>query len=212
MRSGRYALLGLDVETNASPDEAARYNGDAFDASATADPFVDRIYAGGWALLVIYADREDQAPRVIQVARGMIASKAAAQEGLASHCEVAQRFAERLGFCAAVRDNLGQLYERWDGKGYPQGLHGSQIPLPARLMAVADAYDGLTRDREYHAARTHEEAVMLIAEGSGAQFDPVIAAAVLEISGQIEMAINCIRLHAGRIELQPVSEPAFDPI
>ena len=63
-------------------------------------------------------------------------------------------------------------HERWDGKGYPGGLAGRQIPLSARIVAVADAYDAITSTRPYKPAYDHEEAVRRIRKDSGAHFDP----------------------------------------
>ncbi len=71
------------------------------------------------------------------VVRGMIASKAASVEILSSHCEVAERLAERLGFPPSVRRNLGQLYERWDGKGLPRGLKGEAIAPAVRIVSFS---------------------------------------------------------------------------
>jgi putative two-component system response regulator len=65
-------------------------------------------------------------------------------------------------------------HERWDGSGYPRGLKGNAIPLLGRIMAVADVYDALTSMRPYKKAFTHEEAVRIITEGSGTQFDPAL--------------------------------------
>lgn len=62
--------------------------------------------------------------------------------------------------------------EKWDGSGYPQGLAGEQIPVSARLMAVADVYDALISVRVYKAAYSHEEAVATISAGRGTHFDP----------------------------------------
>ena len=63
-------------------------------------------------------------------------------------------------------------HERWDGAGYPEKLSGDAIPLPARIVAVADVYDALTSARVYKPAMTHAEASKVIREGSGTQFDP----------------------------------------
>lgn len=63
-------------------------------------------------------------------------------------------------------------HERWDGSGYPQGLRGEEIPLSARLMAVADVYDALTSKRVYKAAFSHEDAAEIILRQAGTQFDP----------------------------------------
>jgi len=65
-------------------------------------------------------------------------------------------------------------HERWDGSGYPSGKKGEQIPLSARIVALADVYDALTSTRSYKAAITHEEAVKIIAMERGTHFDPDI--------------------------------------
>src|SRR6476660_3080476 len=56
---------------------------------------------------------------------------------LSGHCEVAQRIAERIGLPAQIRENLGQIYERWDGKGLPRGLCGDAVKFPVRLVTLA---------------------------------------------------------------------------
>jgi HD domain len=56
---------------------------------------------------------------------------------LSGHCEVAQRIAERIGLSDEIRENLGQLYERWDGKGMPRGLSGEAVKFPVRLVTLA---------------------------------------------------------------------------
>jgi putative two-component system response regulator len=63
-------------------------------------------------------------------------------------------------------------HERWDGGGYPDGLRGEAIPMPARIMAVADVYDALTSERCYKAAFSHEKARAILEEGDGSHFDP----------------------------------------
>ena len=69
-------------------------------------------------------------------------------------------------------------HEKWDGSGYPEGLAGEQIPLSARLMAVADVYDALISARPYKKPMSHETAVSFIHEGSGKHFDPQIVRAM----------------------------------
>ena len=63
-------------------------------------------------------------------------------------------------------------HERWDGSGYPDGLSGEDIPLAARIFAVADTLDALTTDRPYRTASSMGEAREVIAGGPGSQFDP----------------------------------------
>lgn len=65
-------------------------------------------------------------------------------------------------------------HERWDGNGYPDKLKGDEIPLSARIMALADVYDALTSERVYKKAFSQEESIRIIKEGSGTQFDPAI--------------------------------------
>lgn len=72
-------------------------------------------------------------------------------------------------------------HERWDGTGYPAGLKGEDIPLAARIVAIADNYDALVSRRPYKEPYTHETSVDLIRNGSGTQFDPKLVEIFLEI-------------------------------
>ena len=77
-------------------------------------------------------------------------------------------------------------HERWDGKGYPQGLKGEEIPLAARLASLADVYDALVCARVYKAAMPYNEAVKIIVDGKGTQFDPVVTDALVAIQGEFQ--------------------------
>jgi HD-GYP domain-containing protein (c-di-GMP phosphodiesterase class II) len=70
-------------------------------------------------------------------------------------------------------------HEREDGKGYPRGLKGSEIPLGARVIAVADAYDAMTTDRPYRSGKTSREATQILMNGSGSQWNKDIVDALL---------------------------------
>lgn len=72
-------------------------------------------------------------------------------------------------------------HERWDGKGYPAGLRGEQIPLGARVIAVADAFDAMTTDRPYRRHLSREEAIQRLRDASGTQLDPVAVAHFLRV-------------------------------
>jgi putative two-component system response regulator len=63
-------------------------------------------------------------------------------------------------------------HEWFDGRGYPDGLRGHEIPLHARIVAVCDAYDALVHDRPYRPSRSAEEAIRILAGGAGRQWDP----------------------------------------
>ena len=79
-------------------------------------------------------------------------------------------------------------HERWDGLGYPSGLSGRSIPLEARLIAVADAFDAMTSARPYNTARSPERALAEIARCAGTQFDPTLAELFLDTWGQHDAA------------------------
>ncbi|TBR16636.1 HD-GYP domain-containing protein, partial [bacterium] len=77
-------------------------------------------------------------------------------------------------------------HERWDGRGYPSGLKGEEIPMGARIISVADVYHALTSNRPYRKAYSREEALKIIKEGSGSQFDPKVVAVFLKIIKKIK--------------------------
>ncbi len=83
-------------------------------------------------------------------------------------------------FLAMAIDVAYQHHERWDGSGYPQGLAGTEICLPARIVALVDAYDVITSDRPYKPALDHDEAIRRIVADRGRHFDPVLVDAFLE--------------------------------
>ena len=91
--------------------------------------------------------------------------------------DAALRNFPRARFLHIARDIALAHHERWDGQGYPQGLSGDQIPLAARLVTLADAYDALTSNRSYRQALSHSEAREIILAESGKQFDPVVVQA-----------------------------------
>jgi HD-GYP domain-containing protein (c-di-GMP phosphodiesterase class II) len=66
-------------------------------------------------------------------------------------------------------------HEQWDGGGYPAGLKGRNIPIEARVLAIADAFDAMISPRPYRRALTHEHALAEVEDGAGGQFDPVAA-------------------------------------
>lgn len=77
-------------------------------------------------------------------------------------------------------------HERWDGTGYPFHFTNHEIPLSARIVAVADVYDALTSKRVYKDARSHEDACTMICESAGSHFDPAVVEAFAEVAGEID--------------------------
>ena len=98
---------------------------------------------------------------------------------IAQHARLARSLAQELGLEAPVLDALGASYERWDGKGYPAGLAGLEIPLCSRIVALADVYDALTSKRVYKSALAHDVAKGIIVGDAGAHFDPAVVGAFL---------------------------------
>jgi len=91
---------------------------------------------------------------------------------------------ERLGennFLSIAREIAGTHHEKWNGRGYPFGLRGTQIPLSGRVMALADVYDALVSKRVYKEAFSHERSKEIILSEKGSQFDPVIVDAFCDI-------------------------------
>jgi putative two-component system response regulator len=84
----------------------------------------------------------------------------------------------------------GSHHERWDGRGYPRGLKEKEIPIQGRLMAIADVYDALVSERPYKKPFTPQEAVNIIMENAGTQFDPLVAGAFYEVRKQFEAVIR----------------------
>ncbi|MFZ5826210.1 MAG: HD-GYP domain-containing protein, partial [Bacillota bacterium] len=105
-----------------------------------------------------------------------------------------------LGLMQDELDVIRHHHERYDGTGYPDGLKGEKIPLLARILAVADVYDAVTSHRSYRKAWTHEQAMALILEGSGTQFDPACAGAwarVMSTSPRVERYPAWLQTAAG---------------
>jgi diguanylate cyclase (GGDEF)-like protein len=98
---------------------------------------------------------------------------------LERHPQIGFRMLDSLGV-EPVADLVLHHHERWDGAGYPEGLRGEGIPLSARIIFVADAYDAMTSDRVYRPKRTPEEALAELERCAGTQFDPEIVAAFAE--------------------------------
>jgi len=89
------------------------------------------------------------------------------------------------GFLELAAEIALSHHERWDGKGYPQGLQGNTIPLSGRIMAVADVYDALISKRCYKDAVPHDKVIAIIREERGRQFDPAVVDAFLAIEKDI---------------------------
>ena len=99
--------------------------------------------------------------------------------------QIVSRTGEDEAFLQNAKLFAGHHHERWDGKGYPYGLAGVDIPIQGRIMAFVDVYDALVSERPYKKPFTHEEAIKIIMENAGTQFDPVIAQVFNEIEKEL---------------------------
>lgn len=104
-----------------------------------------------------------------------------------THTVVGQRMLQRVGgFMREVGQVVRSHHERWDGRGYPDGLAGTQIPLEARIITACDSWNAMRTDRAYRPALSHEVAMAELLDCSGSQFDPDVVAALKPIVAEEE--------------------------
>lgn len=97
---------------------------------------------------------------------------------------------EKCEVIGMARDIISSHHEKWDGSGYPAGIAGDQIPLSARIVAVADVFDALTRARPYKPAYSLERCRSIIAEGRGKHFDPQVVEAFFAAGEEIDRIVD----------------------
>jgi HD-GYP domain-containing protein (c-di-GMP phosphodiesterase class II) len=104
-------------------------------------------------------------------------------EEMRSHTVLGEQMIDGIPYLSGVaREVVASHHERWDGRGYPRGLKGAEIPLGARIFAVVDAFDAMTNDRPYRKAMSFEEAIAEIVGNVGRQFEPELAHAFVELA------------------------------
>lgn len=103
------------------------------------------------------------------------------------HPEIGYRVAKSAPELSRIADYILSHHERWDGRGYPQGLAGESIPLFSRILAVVDSFDAMTSDRPYRESMTLDEAKEELINNAGTQFDPEIARIMLEVLGSCQL-------------------------
>jgi len=97
------------------------------------------------------------------------------------HPVIGRRILEGVQGLAPYLEAVELHHENWDGTGYPKGLSGAQAPIDARIIHVSDAYDAMTSDRSYRRGMTHEEAIRILFECAGTQFDPRIVEVFVQL-------------------------------
>lgn len=103
-----------------------------------------------------------------------------------THPELGQKLVDGIEKLRLISNWLKSHHERYDGKGYPDGLRGEQIPVSSRIIAIADTYDAMTSSRAYRSALSHEVALQEIKRCAGSQFDPKLAELFISIGDEIE--------------------------
>lgn len=104
-------------------------------------------------------------------------------EVMKTHTEKGYRIASASKELQPIAEYILHHHERWDGKGYPGGLKGEEIPLLSRIITVVDSHDVMVHDRPYHKAMKHEQAVAELLRCSGSQFDPQLVQVFLKVIG-----------------------------
>jgi diguanylate cyclase (GGDEF)-like protein/putative nucleotidyltransferase with HDIG domain len=124
---------------------------------------------------------------------------AAEFEKMKIHTIVGAQILSRVDFPYPVIPIVRHHHEQWDGKGYPDGLAGEQIPLIARIFSVVDCFDSVREDRPFRRGMTRDEAIALLRRGTGTHFDPQVVEQFIKHLPRFEAQINAC-------ELQPQSE------
>jgi HD-GYP domain-containing protein (c-di-GMP phosphodiesterase class II) len=119
------------------------------------------------------------------------------------HPEIGYGIISHIGYFRRAAEIVRTHHERFDGSGYPRGLKGDEIPLGARVFAVADALDALTVTRPYHKASPFEEAVDIITAAGGTLFDPAVVQSFLS-------AIEELKGYIGRVFISVAEEGRDD--
>ena len=100
--------------------------------------------------------------------------------------QIARHAGDDEAFLSYAKMFAAYHHERWDGTGYPYGLKGEEIPVLGRLMPLADVYDALISERPYKKPFTHEEAMAIMLEGVGKQFDPAIVEVFVNVNDKFK--------------------------
>jgi diguanylate cyclase (GGDEF)-like protein/putative nucleotidyltransferase with HDIG domain len=123
------------------------------------------------------------------------------------HPQVGAEIISAVPFPYPVAPLILSHHERWDGRGYPQGLRGEEIPLGARILSVVDYFDALTSERPYHRAMTEEAALLLLQQEAGRALDPRVVDLFIEKLQEMSREAQALEAVPGRrLSLEPTSD------
>lgn len=132
----------------------------------------------------------------------------AERELMSTHAQIGHDLLDSIDFLRPAIDIPYCHHERWDGKGYPRGLSGEQIPLPARLFAIVDVWDALSFERVYKEPWPQDEVLGYLEAQAGRQFDPTLVRVFVDQIDRIRAAGDAADLAAARV--RPADDPTAD--
>ncbi len=119
------------------------------------------------------------------------------------HPQVGAEIIAAVPFPYPVAPLILSHHERWDGKGYPQGLRGEEIPIGARILTIVDYYDAVTTERPYHRALSNESAIGLLRHESGRALDPRLVPIFIELLPTLAQELGAEDVHTLSVEAEP---------
>jgi HD-GYP domain-containing protein (c-di-GMP phosphodiesterase class II) len=167
------AIEAKDPYTQGHVDRVAKY-GLAIALELDSELIKDDMFRYA---LVLHDIGKIQIPDAILAKKGKLSKEE--QDIIRRHPETGAQILEPVKFLQKAAEMVKFHQEHWNGEGYPNGLKGEEIPLPARIIAVADAFDAITTERPYRRAQSVEFARLEIIKASGSQFDPNVVKAFL---------------------------------
>jgi HD-GYP domain-containing protein (c-di-GMP phosphodiesterase class II) len=136
-------------------------------------------------------------------------------QAMRRHPLLSVRIMEGMEFLEQEIPTVRYHHERFDGNGYPEGLAGAAIPLTARVLSVADAFDAMTSPRTFRAAKSISESLEELRQGSRTQFDPAVIEAIVSVAGRMGQDLlnvpNVSRSAAGGAQDHDLPDAAAQP-
>jgi len=192
MKTLAFLVEAKDVGTRMHLDRTNQYG---LALARLIDPKLAELQEVGYGFLLHDIGKIGVSERILTKAGPLSESEWAVMR---THPLIGAQVVAPMSFLGRAVDVIRSHHERWDGGGYPRGLAGDAIPLPARIFSVVDAFDAMTSDRPYRRALHVEEAIEEIARSSGTQFDPEVVEAFLILMSQSrELAKATPELAAG---------------